>query len=176
VQIDDPVLIRYPEEAKRWGIEALEQCFAGIDGITTVVHICRGYPDKNLEARGLAYKAKPEFYKEIFKLLRETNIDQISIEAARGGIDFSTLGETGEKTIHLGVLDVGEEEVETVDKIIERAREALNYLPPERLILSPDCGMVLLTRDIAKRKLRNLVKAAERLNEGPIFTVPNFSQ
>src|SRR5438876_2734818 len=55
IQFDDPVLLRYPEAAQAWGLEALERCFAGLENQATfVVHICCGYPNKPLERKGIS--------------------------------------------------------------------------------------------------------------------------
>jgi 5-methyltetrahydropteroyltriglutamate--homocysteine methyltransferase len=64
----------------------------------------------------------------------------------------------------LGVLDVGSEQVESVESLVERGREALRYLPREQLIMAPDCGMLQLSREAAKQKLANLTLAAQKLN------------
>ena len=57
------MLLRYPEAAQAWGLEALERCFAGLeDQATFVVHICRGYPNKPLERKGISYKANQDYY------------------------------------------------------------------------------------------------------------------
>ena len=47
----------------------------------------------------------------------------------------------------------------------KRIRAALPYVPPERLLLAPDCGMKFLSRDIAYRKLRAMVLGAEIVRE-----------
>jgi 5-methyltetrahydropteroyltriglutamate--homocysteine methyltransferase len=44
--------------------------------------------------------------------------------------------------------------IETPESIAARLREALRYVPPERLMVAPDCGMKYLPRDVAYRKLR----------------------
>lgn len=50
IQFDDPVLLRYPDRAKKWGLKALEECFKGLEKQATfIVHICCGYPNKPLE-------------------------------------------------------------------------------------------------------------------------------
>jgi 5-methyltetrahydropteroyltriglutamate--homocysteine methyltransferase len=67
------------------------------------------------------------------------------------------------KTIILGVLNLGDESVETPDQVIARVRRALTYVPPERLVLAPDCGMKYLSREAASGKLRALTAAAARL-------------
>jgi 5-methyltetrahydropteroyltriglutamate--homocysteine methyltransferase len=165
VQFDDPVLLRYPEAAQAWGLEALERCFAGLqDRATFVVHICRGYPNKPLERRGISYKANQDYYRDILSWLSESRLDVVSIEGAASKLDLSILGAIGGKTVMLGVIDVGENEVETSASLAMRARDALNFLPKEQLVLAPDCGMLELSRASAKAKLMNLSLAVRALN------------
>ena len=78
---------------------------------------------------------------------------------------MSILSAIGKKIVMLGVIDVGENEVESVESLVSRANEALRYLPKKQLILAPDCGMVELTRASAREKLMNLSLAARAVNE-----------
>jgi 5-methyltetrahydropteroyltriglutamate--homocysteine methyltransferase len=165
VQFDDPVLLRYPDAAQAWGLEALERCFAGLEGrATIVVHICRGYPNKPLERKGIHYKANANYYRDVLTWLAESRLDVVSIEGAASRLDTSTLSAIGRKTVMLGVLDVGENEVESVESLSARAREALRFVAKEQLILAPDCGMLELTRTSARQKLVNLSLAARAIN------------
>lgn len=61
----------------------------------------------------------------------------------------------------LGVLDLGDLTVETPEVVAERLRRALDYIPADRLIAAPDCGMKYLPREVAVGKLRALVAGAE---------------
>jgi 5-methyltetrahydropteroyltriglutamate--homocysteine methyltransferase len=70
------------------------------------------------------------------------------------------LRELPDKVIVLGVLDLGSVEAETPDVVAGRIRRALEFLPPERLVLAPDCGMKYLSRDLAFRKLQAMVEGA----------------
>lgn len=143
----------------------MQSCFEGLENQAFYfVHICRGYPDKPLERKGIAYKANSDYYGEILEWLSKSKFDVVSIEGAQNNLDMSILPAIGKKTVMLGVLDVGSNEVESVDSIIARGREALKYLPGEQLILGPDCGMLLLSQDSAKAKLSNIAKAASILN------------
>ena len=109
IQFDDPVLLRYPEAAQAWGLEALERCFAGLeDRATFVVHICRGYPNKPLERKGISYKANQDYYRDILSWLSESRLDVVSIEGAASNLDVSILSAIGKKIVMLGVIDVGE--------------------------------------------------------------------
>ncbi|MEO5764954.1 MAG: hypothetical protein ABIR52_06560 [Casimicrobiaceae bacterium] len=166
VQFDDPVLLRYPDAAQAWGLQALERCFAGLEGRATfAVHICRGYPNKPLERKGVNYKANQDYYRDILTWLSASRLDVVSIEGAACRLDVSILGAIGNKTVMLGVVDVGENAVESVESLAARAREALRYLPPGQLILAPDCGMLELTRASARAKLANLALAARDVNQ-----------
>jgi 5-methyltetrahydropteroyltriglutamate--homocysteine methyltransferase len=167
IQFDDPVLLRYPAAAQAWGLQALERCFAGLEERATfVVHICRGYPNKPLERKGIGYKANQDYYRDILSWLSESRLDVVSIEGAASNLDLSILSAIGNKTVMLGVIDVGENEVESVESLVGRANEALRYVPAGQLILAPDCGMLELRRASAREKLSNLSLAARAVN-GP---------
>jgi len=166
IQFDDPVLLRYPDAAQAWGLEALERCFAGLEERATfVVHICRGYPNKPLERKGISYKANQNYYRDILSWLSKSRLDVVSIEGAASNLDVSILSAIGKKSVMLGVIDVGENEVEKVASLVARADEALRFLPKEQLILAPDCGMLELNRASARAKLISLSRAAGVVNE-----------
>ena len=80
----------------------------------------------------------------------------VSIEAAQPKLDLSMLDLLPSKTIIVGVLDLGDMTIETPETVAQRIRNALQHLPPERLMLAPDCGMKYLPRNVARGKLRAL--------------------
>ena len=51
------------------------------------------------------------------------------------------LTEFPSKTIILGVLNLNDMQIESPESIAAKLREALRYVPPERLMVAPDCGM-----------------------------------
>jgi 5-methyltetrahydropteroyltriglutamate--homocysteine methyltransferase len=63
------------------------------------------------------------------------------------------------------VLDLNDPTPEAPEVVAQRIRAALPYVPPERLIVAPDCGMKFLPRDIAYRKLRAMVLGAAIVRE-----------
>ncbi|MGZ3308138.1 MAG: 5-methyltetrahydropteroyltriglutamate--homocysteine methyltransferase, partial [Xanthobacteraceae bacterium] len=64
------------------------------------------------------------------------------------------------KTVVLGVIDLGDPKVESPERVAQRIRDALRYVPAERLVPAPDCGMKYLTREIAFGKLQALSAGA----------------
>jgi 5-methyltetrahydropteroyltriglutamate--homocysteine methyltransferase len=86
--------------------------------------------------------------------------DQISIETAQAKVDCAILSQLPSKDIILGVLDLGDMKVESAETVAGRVRRALPYVPPERIILAPDCGMKYLPRDVAFGKLKAMAQAA----------------
>jgi 5-methyltetrahydropteroyltriglutamate--homocysteine methyltransferase len=153
VQLDEPYLQARPEAARQYGIKALNRALEGITG-TTAVHLCFGYA-AIIHDRPSGYSFLPE--------LAACTADQISIETAQSGLDCSVLKELPGKTIILGVLNLGDPAVETADQVAERGRRALEYVPAERIVLAPDCGMKYLPRESALGKLRSMTAAAAQL-------------
>jgi 5-methyltetrahydropteroyltriglutamate--homocysteine methyltransferase len=149
VQLDEPWLQARPDGAARYGVKAINRALEGIPG-TTVVHLCFGY--------AAAVKDKPTGY-SFLPQLEATRASQISIEAAQPRLDLSVLG-TLDKTLMVGVIDLGTERVETADEVAARIRAALKHVPAERLVLAPDCGMKYLTRQAAFGKLKALAEGA----------------
>ena len=153
VQLDEPYLQARPEEARRYGLAALNKALAGVTG-TTAVHLCFGYA-AIIHDRPSGYSFLPE--------LAAANCDQVSIETAQSGLDCSVLTALEGKTVILGVLNLGDETVETAGEVAARVRRALPYVPAERLVLAPDCGMKYLPRETAFGKLTAMTAAAVRL-------------
>jgi 5-methyltetrahydropteroyltriglutamate--homocysteine methyltransferase len=156
VQLDEPYMQARPEPAREYGLAALNRALEGVTG-TTAVHICFGYA-AIIHERPSGYSFLPE--------LSGCSCDQISIETAQSKLDPSVLEQLPDKTIILGVIDLSDSAVETPEAIADRVRRAWPYVPAERLVLAPDCGMKYLPRASAEGKLRSMVAAAEQLRAG----------
>ena len=159
VQFDEPAFARYPSKTSDYGIRALEACLEGVEGVTSVVHICRGYP-----IEGYA-KAGTDGYSLVAPMLAGSAIDQVSIEAANPDLGQEVLELFGDKAVIFGLVDVGDPRVETVEEIETRIKTALDHIDADRLVVGPDCGMVYLDPAIAKAKMANIVVAAHRVRE-----------
>ena len=151
VQIDEPYLQARAEEAKRFAIPAINRAFEGIQGMTAL-HTCFGYAH--------IVHDRPNGY-PFLSDLSQTTAKQISIESAQQKVDLSVLGDLEDKQLIVGVLDLSDDSpVEDVDTVVQRIRNALQHVEPERLILAPDCGMKYLPREKAFGKLASLARAA----------------
>ena len=150
VQLDEPYMQAHPEPARAYGVAALQRALDGITG-TTVLHVCFGY--------GAMVKGKPARY-DVLSELAATTVQQVSVETAQSALECSSLAELGGKTVMLGVLDLSTSDVESPEVVADRIRRALPYVPAERLIVAPDCGMKYLTRDVAYAKLAAMVEGA----------------
>jgi 5-methyltetrahydropteroyltriglutamate--homocysteine methyltransferase len=150
VQLDEPWVRTAPDKAARWGVKAINRALAGIAG-PTIVHLCFGY--------AAMVKNKPAGY-AFLSQLADTTATQISIEAAQPKLDLGVLKDLGAKTIVLGVIDLDDKAVESAATVAARLRAGLQYLPAERLVAAPDCGMKYLPRETAFGKLRALAAGA----------------
>jgi 5-methyltetrahydropteroyltriglutamate--homocysteine methyltransferase len=148
VQLDEPYMQARPDEARAYGLEALNRALEGAQG-TTCVHLCFGY--------AAVVKDKPTGY-SFLPELDAARCDQISIEAAQPRLDCSVLERLPSKTVMVGVIDLGDPNVETGETVAARVRIALKHLPTERLVVAPDCGMKYLPRDVAYGKLCAMVE------------------
>ena len=150
VQIDEPYMQARPEAARAYGLAALQAALEGVTG-TTAVHICFGYA-AIIHERPEGYSFLPE--------LADCSADQISIETAQSGLDLGVLADLAGKTIILGVIDLSDHEVETVETVADRVRRAFPYTSPDKITIATDCGMKYLPRASAEGKMRAMSGAA----------------
>src|ERR1700710_1364864 len=153
VQMDEPYMQARPEDARRYGLQALEAALDGVTG-TTAVHICFGYA-AIIHERPEGYSFLPE--------LAGSSADQISIETAQSKLDLGVLADLAGKTIILGVIDLSDHEVETAETVADRVRRAFPYTSPDKITIATDCGMKYLPRASAEGKLRSMAGAAQIL-------------
>jgi len=150
VQIDEPYMQARPQEAREFGLEALNRALEGISG-TTAVHICFGY--------AAIIHSRPSGYSFLSELAG-CSCRQVSIETAQSNLDCAVLRGLPNKKIILGVIDLSTNEVETSELVAARIRRALPFVNAADVIVAPDCGMKYLPRDVAYAKLQAMVRGA----------------
>ncbi len=151
IQLDEPWLRNDPEAAKRYAVPAINRALAGLT-VPTALHLCFGYAAVVKHQKPTGYSFLPQ--------LAGTIAQQISIEAAQPKLDLGVLSDLAGKTIILGVIDLADPAVDTIEQVTARIRAGLDRVPAERLILAPDCGMKYLPRHTAFNKLCMLTASA----------------
>lgn len=159
IQIDEPeVHFRY-SQLESFAQEAINRTIRGLK-TRTAVHVCFGY------SKNIAEKRTNPVYENALQLLASTDIDEISLEYEQPNYTPELLTNLGDKAAILGLLNLDTEaEIESVEHIVKRAKEALQVVPKEKLRLASDCGMWFLPREKAFGKIANLEKAAQVLRE-----------
>jgi 5-methyltetrahydropteroyltriglutamate--homocysteine methyltransferase len=150
VQIDEPYMQSRPEKAQRFGVRVLNRALEGVEG-PTAVHICFGYA-AFVKQRPAGYSFLPE--------LGKSTAGQISIETAQSKLDCSVLSALPGKSIMLGVIDLSDMAIESAETVAARIRRALPYVPAERIVVAPDCGLKYLPRAVAFGKIKAMVEGA----------------
>jgi len=159
IQFDEPAFNVYFDEVRDWGIAALESAAAGLQ-CTTAVHICYGYGIKaNVEWKK-TLGGEWRQYEQTFPRLARSTIGQVSLECANSRVPIELIGLLEGKDVLVGAIDVASEQIETAADVARVIRSALAYVKAERLFPCTNCGMVPLSREVARGKLRALAAGA----------------
>jgi 5-methyltetrahydropteroyltriglutamate--homocysteine methyltransferase len=147
VQIDEPALAQREDDHQIVG-DCLDRIVDGLpDDVRVGVHVCYGD------------------YSRIYPEILDYPVDEVDLELANGDYDqLDTFREPEfTKDLALGVVDVHDASVESVADIEANIRKGLELVPPEQLVVSPDCGLKLLPREAAYAKMANMVQAARNV-------------
>ena len=173
-QFDDPQLCLFvdprvraayddPEAEMNYSVDMLNRVTDGVDGIRLALHLCR-------RNKGRAGWVGEGGYEPILQALSRLEFDMLMLEFAMPAAgDKRVLSKLPERfDIGLGCVDCRSPHIDTPDEIVERVKQALEYVAPERITLHPDCGFAPgsaadVPIDEAYMKLRSEVLAAEQL-------------
>ncbi|MFB6133524.1 MAG: methionine synthase [Halanaeroarchaeum sp.] len=149
IQIDEPALATTPDDHAIVG-DALERIADGVpEDVRLGLHVCYGD------------------YSRIYPEMLDFPVDELDLELANG--DFEQVDVFTEpaftKDLAMGVVDVHDASVESVEEIKENIIRGFEIVPPEQLTVSPDCGLKLLPREVAYQKMENMVQAAREVEE-----------
>ena len=178
VQIDAPQYAALLDPQMREGYrqrgsdpdKIIDQCIAmdnaiidGHPGITFGIHICRGNNQSKFYASG--------DYEPISRIFTQTHFSRFLLEyddARSGG--FEPLRHVpGDRFVVLGLVTTKKPRLETAGELRERIKEATQYIPLERLALSPQCGFAStmegnrITPEDERRKLELVASVAREV-------------
>jgi len=164
IQFDEPAFNVYFDEVRDWGVAALERAAQGLR-CTTAVHICYGYGIKANNEWKKTLGSEWRQYEQTFPLLANSRIAQVSLECANSHVPIDLVGLLTGKDVLVGAIDVASDVVETPEDVARTIRAALRFVPAERLYPCTNCGMVPLSRDVARAKLGALAAGAALVRE-----------
>ena len=155
IQFDEPAFNVYFEEVRDWGVATLERAVQGLR-CKTAVHICYGYGIKaNIDWKKTLGQEWRQ-YEQTFPLLARSAIGQISLECANSHVPIELIALLDGKDVLVGAVDVATDRVESPEEVAATICAALQYVPAECLYPCTNCGMVPLSRSVARAKLHAL--------------------
>ena len=147
-------------------ISSLNRVTAGIDGVTTALHVCRGHRARLHVAHG--------GFEPLVPFLYRAKVDILALELAAddaGTVDVLK-DFPQDKMLGMGVIDVLSREVDPPEVLVERVKSVERFIDRERLIMNPDCGFAPgydnpISMDEAYNKLKAVSAAARQLRAEP---------
>lgn len=161
ITVDEPSMscYAYKEDTKRF-VDIFNRTVKPVVGKCNLsTHLCFGN-----------FKGRPVGYRSIRPMLPDfldMTVDEIHIEMAnREFSEIELLAPFAEKMkVAVGVIDVKNYYIETVEDVVERINRCLKYVPAEKLSVAPDCGLSQTARWASRQKLANMVSGAKKVRE-----------
>ena len=145
IQMEEPQIHMVPARGKAFGrldadelVKVFNNTVKGLRAKTEVwCHTCWGNPSQQRIFRDV------QSYQPTLTALNRADADALTFETCSSGPgDLKAIGEViKDKKVVIGVIDHHTLQVERPDQVAALIREALKHIPPERLIVSSDCGM-----------------------------------
>ncbi len=159
ITLDEPSMscYAYKEDTKRF-VRIFNETVASIQGKCRLsTHLCFG----NFKGRPVGFRSLKPMLPDFLDL----KVDEMHIEMAnREFAEIELLAAFAEKLdVSVGIIDVKNYYVETVEDVKDRIRRCLQYVPAEKLSVAPDCGLSQTARWAAKQKLINMVEGAKQM-------------
>lgn len=157
IQLDEPSFACHPQQAEYF-LDIIRRTVEGIPAYISM-HMCFG----NYRARAVGWRS----YAPLFPAIERVAVDQLALEfASREMAEVELLKRLPESIdVAVGLVDVKNTWVEPVDLIVARIEKTLEFISPQRLSITPDCGFSQTPRHVAVGKARNLAAAARQVRE-----------
>jgi 5-methyltetrahydropteroyltriglutamate--homocysteine methyltransferase len=161
ITVDEPSMscYAYKEDTKRF-VDIFNRTVSGVYGKCRLsTHLCFG----NFKGRPVGYRS----LKPMLPDFLDFKVDEVHVEMAnREFAEIELLAPFAEKLdVAVGIIDVKNYYIETVDDVAERIKKCLQYVPANKLAVAPDCGLSQTARWASRQKLINMVKGAKKVRE-----------
>jgi 5-methyltetrahydropteroyltriglutamate--homocysteine methyltransferase len=144
MQIEEPTLhfmantFGKDHEQVKFMVDAFNREVEGLDDVEIWIHTCWGNPNMQRVMEDTSYAASLELYLERCKgdvwTLEMKDRDQRDLEL------FAPLKHDLKKKICIGAVSHRTLQADRPEDVAGEIRKALRFIPPERLIVSSDCG------------------------------------
>jgi 5-methyltetrahydropteroyltriglutamate--homocysteine methyltransferase len=157
ITVDEPSMscYAYKEDTKRL-VDIFNRTVKPIVGKCNLsTHLCFG----NFKGRPVGYRS----LKPMLPNFLDMQVNEIHIEMAnREFAEIELLKPFAERmNVAVGIVDVKNYYIESVDDVVERINRCLKYVPAEKLSVAPDCGLSQTARWASRQKLVNMVLGAK---------------
>lgn len=163
IQFDEPMWTESPEQSE-WAAGILNELIDSLGGVRIGLHVCGGNP-----RRKRVYFTR---YTDLAPAFRKAHIHEVLLEHCTLGYNLMDLWKLWDfrGDLALGVIDQRRDEIETPEIVRERMKPALEYFPPERLLLTSECGFGHVPIEITRAKLRVLAETSRQLAASASFS------
>jgi 5-methyltetrahydropteroyltriglutamate--homocysteine methyltransferase len=157
--VDEPSMscYAYREDTKRFVdiFNRTVEAAAGKCRLST--HLCFG----NYKGRPVGYRRMAPMFPDFL----DFTVQEIHVEMAnREFAEIELIANIARKMdVAVGIVDVKNYYIESVEDIVERIKLCLKYVPAEKLSVAPDCGLSQTARWAARQKLVNMVEGAVKV-------------
>ena len=161
ITVDEPSMscYAYKEDTKRF-VDIFNRTVGTVYGKCRLsTHLCFG----NFKGRPVGYRSIKPMLPDFLNL----KVDEVHVEMAnREFAEVELLKEFAQKMdVAVGIVDVKNYYIETVDDVVARIKKCLQYVPAEKLAVAPDCGLSQTARWASKQKLLNMVLGAKKVRQ-----------
>ena len=161
ITVDEPSMscYAYKEDTKRF-VDIFNRTVKPVVGKCNLsTHLCFG----NFKGHAVGYRS----IKPMLPDFLDMTVNEIHIEMAnREFSEIELLAAFAERmNVAVGIIDVKNYYVETIDDVVERINKCLKYVPAEKLSVAPDCGLSQTARWASRQKLINMVAGAKKVRQ-----------
>ena len=157
IQIDEPAIReglplnpKYKQEYLDWAVNSFKLSQAGVEDSTQIhSHMCYSEFDEILDA------------------INALDVDVLSIEASRSGMDLvnPTLKEKYKGAVGPGVYDIHSPLVLEYEDALQRIQQLAKSLDVKNIWINPDCGLKTRNWTEVKESLTNMINANNTVKE-----------
>lgn len=153
IQLDEPSYAVHASSPAEF-VKLFNKTVEGVNAKISI-HLCFG----NFVGRPVAKRT----YRPLFPHILDMQVQQFALEFANRELAELALWREfpSNKELAAGLIDVKNYYIEKPAEVAERIREALKYVAPDKLTITPDCGFSQTARWAARAKLKAMVEGTK---------------